>query len=223
MSKNIMDYLLPDMAAYDEEGEVVEITYKIKEAGRNPFRPPENKATRHWALTLGWRARYVGDYDPEDLEWRYGDEIYDLKFHLSCDSKPTIEQFSEAVYSECRPVLLAAHQYDKLRRHHLLKANHGDIEIRHIYEYVTLRSGGYEKTKDFVSDYDFWYNCFYQTLKWIHRLRGRVNGAGRVTRTGDWQTPVGNRLLDFLDLEWSESEGLIDKGVYSEQVKPGDE
>lgn len=192
--KLLTDYLIPTVNDDPNSGITARIIPEIKIIDSNPFYMPipGDRGVHHFVLNLVSEFRYNDDDSEEWIPGRSGIFAgYPLRFYYSGYGFPSLENFSEHIYRECRATLSAVprkfHSYHRFR-------DRSEIEMSEVWKFLKNQHKDYSKTEDFIRDYDYWHDRLYSTLKWVCYMSGELDWAGA-------EINIGDRIYEFLDLQ----------------------
>ena len=203
--RNINDFLSYDTARYGDKNPHFDVRYvtEITQVEKNQFcleseySLSKKEDYPHWVLSI-YVERYEKDIPEDEREWWR--EENSLSFHLTSETKPTIEDFSEHIFNEGQAILkvIAFGEDEPMyiwRLQQKLLFNRNELTPQQIFMYCNEVGYEYEKTKDFIYHYDFWESRLYHTIKFFRYL---VEGANDYASM-QFEYPIGEMLLHFLE------------------------
>ena len=160
-------YLIQDQ---EEDGESERrILWEIVRIDVNPF--VINSDVHHnWELRLQGQSRWIGD------EWEnIGDPLlFKITKNERHPEKPTIEEFSEFMRSELWNTIDAMEidfSEERYFDNDMFNKNLNDITLEHVYSYLkNAFSKKYEKTSEFIKDFNHYQYRIYSNLKFCLAL-----------------------------------------------------
>jgi hypothetical protein len=201
---DLIDYLHVDydLAGLDREDTEARLRIKIGEVPFNRFHYPipGEKGVRHFRLDLYAETRYMDAEDGEPEEWHQpncslsGAEVATdsvLPFYMSTHGEPTPEKFSKHIYTECYAALFAVHHPQT----HWDRFSLRTPKMEDLFVYMKLHHKDYERSRDFLRDYNYWEDRLWQTQKWFHYLLGDLPNRTSFSR---FRYSVGENLLGWI-------------------------
>lgn len=168
-------------------------TISMIEVDENPFYIPFAGDNRHhWELSITpWTK-----WDEPDAEW--GSTGQTLKFKMISSVKPTIEQFSKHIKTECLAIIKSLNiDLENCYIWTLQQAlilDRDDIHPVHVFNFMKNLNKDYSKTNDFLRDYDVYLKRLYQGVKFMGLLISGEVGMSRMS----FDYPIGEHFLAFL-------------------------